>query len=198
MANGHVAVMAAGLSFIHVPAEAMPMTPQMIGPLIATPLIALAIYRRVRGSFGKQPIRGKRMIARVAILGILAVLLGLSGFHNLELLEGLVGGILGGAVLGYVGLRLTRFETTAEGDRYIPNPWIGALLTVLLVGRLAWRFMVTMPAMDAAHQGPALGNSPLTLAVFGLTVGYYMAYYIGLLVHHRRWRATLPAGSFAD
>jgi hypothetical protein len=175
--------------------KATAMTPNMIYALMI-PLMAFAVWRRVRGSFGRQPIRRKRMIARIVSFSVIGGLLALSGLHNLRLLEGLLGGVLGGAALGTVGLRLTRFERDAAGqDLYIPNAWIGGLLTVLLIGRLAWRFLVAMPQLQdpaMAHSAPAMGNSPLTLAIFGLMIGYYICYFAGLLVHHRRFeRAQL-------
>jgi len=179
------------------------MAPNLI-PALMVPLAAFAIYRRVRGNFGPQPIRRTRMMVRVAIFAVLTVLLSLTGLYNPMLLVGLAGGIAGGAVLGTVGLRLTRFEQNAQGaDVYIPNPWIGAALTMLLLGRLAWRLLVAMPQMQdpamAGHAGygPPMGNSPLTLAVFGLMVGYYLVYFIGLLVHHRRFQRErgLPASA---
>jgi hypothetical protein len=176
------------------------MAPNMI-PMLMAPLAALAIYRRVRGNFGPQPIRRKRMIARIAILAAVTVLLALTGLYDPMLLAGLAAGIGGGAVLGLAGLRLTTFGRNDGGaDVYIPNPWIGAALTVLLIGRLAWRFLEVMPqikdpalAAGAGHAPPM--GSPLTLAVFGLMVGYYVAYYAGLLVHHRRFQREhgLPA-----
>ena len=166
------------------------MTPNMIYAIMI-PLMVFGVWRRVRGSFGRQPIRRKRMIARIAIFTVIGALLALSGLHNLKLLEGLLGGALAGAALGSVGLRLTRFERDAGGnDLYTPNAWIGGLLTMLLVARLAWRFLVAMPQLQdpaMAHSAPAMGNSPLTLAVIGLMIGYYVCYYAGLLVHHRRF-----------
>lgn len=159
------------------------------------PLIAFGVWRRVRSSFGRQPIRRKRMIGRIVFLAVVMGLIGLGGLHNPRLLEGLLGGALAGAALGAVGIKLTRFERDAAGDDlYIPNPWIGGLLTALLLGRLAWRFMVLSPLQETAvaHSGPAMGNSPLTLAILGLTFGYYISYAVGLLVHHRRFeRAQL-------
>lgn len=167
----------------------------MITLLVMIPLIALIIWRRVRGQFGRQPIRRKRMITRIVIFAAIGVLMALGGLHNVQLLEGLLGGVLIGATLGLVGLRLTRFERAADGsDGYIPNIWMGALLTALLIGRLAWRFLVVMPQMQqeetGAHALPAIGNSPLTLLVFGLLVGYYVAYFSGLLIHHRRFERS--------
>ncbi|WP_243048303.1 DUF1453 domain-containing protein [Dyella sp. RRB7] len=174
------------------------MAPHMTLAIII-PVMAFAVWRRVRRSFGRQPIRRKQMIARIAIFSVIGVALASSGLANLRLLEGLLGGAVGGVALGLLGLRLTRFERDASGaDAYYPNAWIGGLLTVLLVARLAWRFLVAMPQLQdpaTAYAGPAMGNSPLTLVVFGLMIGYYIAYYAGLLVHHRRFERAQAAAT---
>lgn len=163
--------------------------------LIMLPLLAWIVWRRVSRQFGRQPIRRKRMIFRVAVFALLGGLLALSGFHHVALVEGLAGGALIGGALGLLGLRLTRFETDpVKGDCYVPNPWIGALLTVLLLGRLGWRLLVVWPQMqqEPAPPGvmPPMGHAltPLTMLVIGLLVGYYIAYFSGLLVHHRRFQ----------
>ncbi len=174
--------------------------------LIMLPLLALIVWRRVSRTFGRQPIKRKRMIARIVIFAIIGGALALSGFHHFALAEGLFGGVLGGGAIGVVGLQLTRFEVDpVKGDCYVPNPWIGALLTVLLLGRLAWRLMAVWPQMQhasnlAGAQGPSLqmqtmghASSPLTMLVIGLLVGYYIAYYSGVLLHHRRFLRTHPA-----
>jgi len=49
-----------------------------------------------------------------------------------------------------------------------------------------------MVAPDA-HAVPAIGYSPLTMVMFGLLVGYYVAYFSGLLVHHRRFERAQAA-----
>lgn len=177
------------------------MAPNML-PALMIPVMALAVYRRVRGNFGPQPIRRKRMIARIVIFTVLAGLLALTGLYNPMLPVGLAAGIAGGAALGMAGLRLTRFDQNERGvDVYIPNPWIGGALTVLLLGRLAWRFLAVMPQMQdpaMATHAPPMGNSPLTLAVFGLMVGYYLVYYAGLLVHHSRFQRERGFAPVAD
>jgi hypothetical protein len=172
------------------------MAPNLLMPTLVSPLVAFLVWRRVRRQFGRQPVRRGPMIARVTILTVVALLVSLVGLHDLRLLGGLGSGLFGGVVLGLLGLRLTRFERSADGrDLYLPNPWIGATVTALLVGRLAWRFLVLMPHTGAA--GPMLGpstpqpgNSPLTLLVLGLMIGYYVSYYAGLLVHHRRFERS--------
>ena len=78
--------------------------------------------------------------------------------------------------------------------------WIGGLLTVLLLARLGWRLLVAMPQLQdsaMASSAPAIGNSPLTLAMFGLLIGYYITYFAGLLVHHRRFERSQAASSAA-
>jgi hypothetical protein len=122
----------------------------------------------------------------------------LSGLQRLALAEGLLGGVLIGGAVGLVGLRLTRFEIDpVKGDCYVPNPWIGALLTALLLGRLAWRLFETWQ-MQATAGGAAamqpMGHAltPLTLLVIGLLVGYYIVYFTGLLIHHRRFQRSHP------
>lgn len=181
--------------------------------LIIIPLLAFIVWRRVSRQFGRQPIRRKRMIARIVIFSIIGGLLLLSGFHKLALAEGLLGGALLGAGLGVVGLNLTRFEVDPKrGDCYVPNPWIGGLLTVLLLGRLAWRFLTVMPQMQhdmavaqtqgaGVHYMTPMGgytSSPLTMLVIGLIVGYYIVYFTGLLIHHRRFQQTQPARPSAN
>lgn len=171
--------------------------------LIMLPLLAWIIWRRVSRSFGRQPVQRKRMIFRVVVFSIIGAALALSGFHKLELAEGLFGGVLIGGAIGLVGLRLTQFEIDpVKGDCYVPNVWIGALLTVLLFGRLAWRLMVVWPqfqhgsmaaqAVGGADQSIGYASSPLTMLVIGLLVGYYIIYYSGVLIHHRRFQQTHP------
>lgn len=181
------------------------MSPHLMSYLIFVPLMALMVWRRIRRQFGRQPIRRRRMIARVAIFVVLGGLFALAGLHDVRLAEGLAGGMVLGAALGFLGLRLTRFETDpVRGDCYVPNPWIGALLVALLLGRLAWRFAVLWPQMqqvgsltpEAMPGGPMTAgypSSPLTLLVLGLLVGYYIVYFSGLLVHHRRFQRAQAA-----
>lgn len=177
--------------------------------LIMLPILAWIVWRRVSRQFGRQPIRRKRMIARVVVFVIIGGLFALSGFHHIALAEGLLGGVLLGAGLGLYGLRLTRFEVDpVKGDCYVPNPWIGAMLTVLLLGRLVWRLMIVWPQMQHAPaaatqagvypmQPTGYASSPLTMLVIGLLVGYYIAYFGGLLIHHRRFQQAHPVSETA-
>lgn len=182
------------------------MSDQLLHYLPIVALLAFGVWRRVSRSFGRQRIRRKAMIFRICLFGFASAMLALSGFHKLSLLEGLIGGLLIGGAVGFVGLRLTRFESDpVKGDCYVPNPWIGSLITVLFLGRLAWRFLVLAPMFHQAATAPpsdmspfaGYTSSPLTVLIAGVLFGYYIVYYAGLLVHHRRFQQAQLAGGTA-
>jgi hypothetical protein len=101
-----------------------------------------------------------------------------------KLLLGISSGVALGVGLGFLGLRLTKFETTEAGHFYTPNTSIGVGLSLLFVGRIIYRFWVlSNVAAEKGQPQPQLFQSPLTLLIFGLIAGYYIVYYIGLFVH---------------
>lgn len=164
------------------------MTPNVIAPLVVAPLIVWRLYARTRRNFGRQPIQPKRTWTRVAIFSVVTLLVATQGLLDPRLAVGLTAGLIGGVALGMLALKLTRFEIDGRNDCYFPNPWIGMALTALLLGRLLYRLMVLYPGMAHAASGgyAAYQRSPLTMAILGLLLGYYIAYYVGLLIHHRR------------
>lgn len=163
----------------------MTLSPQALSIAISVPLIVLIYYRRFRRLFGRQPVREGRMIARVVILALVGAMLLAVALRNPLALAADAGGLVAGVALGWWGLRLTRFERQPDGVHYIPHSWFGIGIAALLVGRLIYRFMVFSPAAQQAAQDTAplatYQRSPLTLALFGLLVGYYVCYYIGVL-----------------
>jgi hypothetical protein len=109
-------------------------------------------------------------------------------------LIGLGGGLAAGVLLALVGLRLTRFEATPEGRFYTPNPYIGVAISILFVGRLLYRLFMLSTVSEKPMQAPPLMQSSLSFLVFGLLAGYYMAYYIGVLMRSRTTAETsVPA-----
>jgi hypothetical protein len=162
----------------------MTLSPQALSIAISLPLIVLMYYRRFRRSFGRQPVQPGRMITRVVSLSVIGGALLVLSLMDQRMLAGEVAGLVAGAALGFWGLKLTRFERQGDGVHYIPHSWFGIGIMVLLLGRLAYRYMVMLPAMHVAQAGAQQSpypRSPLTLALFGLLVGYYVCYYIGVL-----------------
>jgi hypothetical protein len=160
------------------------MTSPSVMPILFGGLMAWGIYRRIRRSIGRQPLRPRRIIVSIVILSVISIVIFSLSLLLPKLMLGLGGGLLLGALLGFVGLRLTKFETTEAGHFYTPNTHIGIVLSMLFVGRMAYRFWVMRDATAASNSPPPF-QSPLTLFIFGLTAGYYLLYYVGLFIHTR-------------
>ncbi|MFS8137066.1 MAG: DUF1453 domain-containing protein [Thermomonas sp.] len=171
------------------------MQPAVMTWAVAAPLLAFIVYRRVRRNFGRQLLRPGRLAARSLFLAIVAGFLlfgGLAGGGGVSLAGwGVLLGLAAGGVLGWAGVRMTGFETVDGKHWYIPHPGIGLALTALMLARLAYRFFAVRATAAAvtASDPSLLGNlqrSPLTLAIAGLLLGYYLVYNIGLLRMARR------------
>lgn len=182
------------------------MDPHAPQGLILLPFAALIIwrlYRRFRSHIGPQKVQPRRMTLRIVILGLAAALLLLSPVGNNARLE-MLAAIALGTGLAWYALRLTTFQRKDTERYYIPNLYIGLAVTSLLVLRLAYRIATVYPQLQQAGAaagspfGPspfAAGHTPqsaLTLATFGLVLGYYAMYYWGVIVRSRGAGAAMP------
>jgi hypothetical protein len=153
-------------------------------PILLVGIFAWSIYRRVRRNIGRQNLHPRRAVKSIVILSLVSMLIIGTSLQNINLLLGFGGGLLLGALLGFVGLRLTRFETTDAGHFYTPNTHIGVALSLLLAGRMLYRFWEVRDIETAPAYPPPM-QSPLTFFIIGLTVGYYIVYQTGLFIHGR-------------
>lgn len=181
------------------------MTPHALPPSLIAGLLVFAVYRRIRRNFGRQRLRMTRMMLRVVIFAAVGLLGLVAAIAVPRVLGAGVAGIAAGALLGAWGVRLTRFERDAGGTWYTPNAWLGVGVTALFLARLVYRLVVLYPAWtalgaaqapgDAAPRAPLLPavlHGPLTFALFGLLVGYYVAYYAGLIETSRQHATDAP------
>lgn len=167
----------------------------MTSVLIAA-FLGWAIYRRARRSFGRQPVNVIRLRLRIGVLAVIGTLILAASVVNMNLLAAMLGGIVCGAVLATVGLRHTRFEATAEGRFYTPHTYIGLFVSALFIGRILFRYLTFYGHPQSIAQASPnpfdqYQRSPLTLAIFGVLVGYYVLFNLGILRKSRE--IALPA-----
>ncbi len=163
---------------------------KLLTPYLISVLLAWAIYRRARRNFGRQSVQTRRLQLRAGIFSVLGAVVLVSSLSNQVLLGAAIGGMACGTLLGFFGLRHTKFEVTAQGRFYTPHTYIGLFLMALFLGRVVYRLLsvYVMPNSDALARGnPFEGyqRSPLTLAIFGILIAYYVAFNLGVL---RRFR----------
>jgi hypothetical protein len=161
--------------------------------LLALPiLVPLSLVQRYRVGTAKR-------VARAWVITLNLVLLWVSiAFYVLGALltalwlpHALAYAFIGlgiGAVLGVVGLMLSRWERGAQGLQYTPNRWLVLGLTLVVSARLvygiwrgwhAWRYRAddTSWLMASGVAG--------SFAAGGIVLGYYALYWAGV-----RWRVT--------
>ena len=150
-----------------------------IGPFLAAALVIFAVYRRLRRSFGRQLLRPARMTLRIALLAAVACVLLPMAFRSAEFLAAELLGAALGMSLAVWGARRTRFLMTGGRLHYVPHTYAGIALSLLFLGRLAFRLA------DAAYPAPAFGPamiaSPLTVGILFVLVGYYVCFYSWVL-----------------
>jgi hypothetical protein len=141
-------------------------------------LIAFGIYRRFRRNFGAQAVRPVAMGIRIGLFAVI-------GFGLLPLWQRSLGfaaaaavGILGGVSLAVFAATRTRFESRENGLHYIPHTYTGLIVFVLFVGRLIYRVAELYVAGDlsSAQRPSSMVQSPLTLGLLYVLIGYYVFY----------------------
>lgn len=162
-------------------------------PYLATAGIGWLYYRRLRRSFGRQPWQPKRTIARLVLVTLVAASLVCAAVFLPHVGAGIGIGALVGGALGVFALKHTHAQVT-DGQRfYTPNPWIGGGLSLLLLGRLAWRW--SQGALTGGGSAQiAQQASPLTLGIAATLIAYSLVFTSGLLLHMRKLAPERAAG----
>jgi len=98
-------------------------------------------------------------------------------------------GFVSGSVLGLFGLVVTRWEKTPIAVYYTPNRWVVLLITLAVAIRMLYGFWRIWHAWRICGPGStwlASAGIPGSMAVGGLVIGYYLAYFAGI-----RWKLRL-------
>jgi hypothetical protein len=102
-----------------------------------------------------------------------------------------------GAILGLLGLAMTRWETQSEGFFYTPSRWLAVFVTLVIAARFVYGWW------HATHSDSGIASNPhwlmnasgteLSLAVAAWLIGYYLVYSIGVrlqITRHEQRRAN--------
>ena len=163
-----------------------------IGPFVLAAVVVLAVYRRLRRSFGRQALRPVRMTVRIVLLAVVACALLPMALLSTQLLTAELAGAALGIGLGVWGAQRTRFVMYGGQMNYVPHTYTGIAVSLLFLGRLTFRLVQTYTGVHApqiaggtdpsqAFAATSMVRSPLTVGILFVLVGYYGWYYSWLL-----------------
>jgi hypothetical protein len=162
--------------------------------------VPLSLVQRYRLGTSRRRARGWVATLNAVSLAVSAILFAataaVTGFWVPRAFLGAMLGLLGGGLLGLVGLRLSRWEPSPDALHFTPSRALVLTITLAVAARLMyglWR------AGHAWHHRPqdvswlAAAGAAGSLAVGGVVIGYYLAYWIGVRGRIRRHRlSTTP------
>ena len=175
----------------HLIPESMNLT--TLALLVLTPFLVWRVYSRLKTLMARQRsimtrhwtglgvfvamvlVPASELVARPATLGWLAF------------------GAAAGVAYGVWGLRLTRFEDTADGCYFTPNARLGILIAMLFAARILYLGFEMYANQGGSTPPPRFTDSPLTMLAIGVTGGYFATLSAGLL----RWRLKLKKATAA-
>ena len=162
------------------------------GPFLFAALVVFAVYRRLRRSFGRQPMRPWRMALRMVLLTMLICTLLPTALRSAPYLAAEISGAVLGLGLGVWAVQRTRFQMYNGRLYYLPHTYTGIAVSLLFLGRIVYRIVQQYAAGHVAHAASgadpsqafapsAMVRSPLTVAIFFVLAGYYL-YFYGMLL----------------
>ena len=164
-------------------------------PYVIAVVVVWAIYRRLRRSFGQQPLRPVRMRMRMGILLLLGVSFIPVALKSVQFFGAEVAGLVAGIALALWGASRTRYRSEGDQLYYVPHTYTGIVVSLLFVGRLAYRlaqvYLWNAAPVEGTDSATALTSpamnmkSPLTAGLVFVVIGYYVVYY-GVVL----WKAS--------
>jgi hypothetical protein len=162
----------------------MPADYSRILPYIIAIAAVLLIFRRLRRSFGKQLLRPVRMRIRIGVLLLIAASFAPVAFKSVQFLGAELAGLVAGIALALWGASRTRYLSEGGQLYYVPHTYTGIAVSLLFMGRLAYRLAQfyfwnagATAADNAAASSSMYLKSPLTAGLFFVLIGYYVVYY---------------------
>jgi hypothetical protein len=177
--------------------------------VVVVMLLAFVLYRRGKRLIGHQRFNERRTLVRVVIMGALILFVLASYIHfpdpMLQYGSAAVGFVLG-VIVALPALHYTQMGRDGKGVWYVPNLYLGIGLIALLVARFVYEYMVIFPQvrhqvqMVVEQQGAvpmSVASQPILHAVLFLVLGYYLLYYVGIILRSRHMESESPTHSEA-
>lgn len=165
-------------------------------------LIPLGIVQRYRAGTKRQRARGWLATLNIAGLTISAAIFASAAALTSVWVPGALlyasSGLAGGALLGLLGLAITKWEhgtsasQTRAGDdalHYTPNRLLVLTLTLVITGRILYGFWRAWTAWRAGLSGESWfveAGVAGAMAAGAVVIGYYLVYWLGVRRQLRR------------
>jgi hypothetical protein len=180
--------------------------------VLAAPFLLIVRYRV---GIARRPAR--RWIATINLLSLLASAAlfvwaaAVTNFWVPHAFRYSLIGLISGALLGLLGLILTRWEPTPRMLYYKPNRWLVLVITFAVAARMLyglWRIWHAWRTSGPDASWLAAAGIPGSMAVGALVIGYYLSYFAGIVwrirsfqrsrIHFSQWaKLLILAGSLA-
>jgi hypothetical protein len=165
-------------------------------PFVVALAVPFSLVQRYRLGTARRRARG--WVAAINFLLMLvscAVFLGSTALTNFWVPHAFsysLRGLLVGALVGLLGLGLTKWEAAPRVLHYTPNRLLVLLLTLAVSVRILYGLVRMWEAWGARHETPWLAASGIagSLGVGAAVLGYYLVYSAGVTL---RLRTTLAA-----
>jgi hypothetical protein len=96
-----------------------------------------------------------------------------------------------GAILGLLGLAITRWESRPEGLFYTPSRWLALIVILAIAARFVYGWWHATHSGSSApgtqHWLITTSGTQLSLAVAAGLIGYYLVYSIGVRLRMELW-----------
>ncbi len=159
-------------------------------------LLPVSVVQRYRVGTKRQRARGWLAAINLVGLGVSTVLFviaaGLTSLWVPDALMYAVAGLCTGALLGLIGLLLTRWEPGIDALHYTPNRWLILGLTIVVTARILYGFWRAWASWRAGLSGGSWfvdAGVAGALAAGAVVLGYYLTYWVGVRRQLRRHAA---------
>lgn len=156
-------------------------------------LIPIGIVRRYQVGTSRQRARGWLAAINIGGLtlsaGLFAVAAAVTSLWVPEVLLYTAAGFAGGAVLGLIGLWLTKWEPGLDDLHYTPNRLLVLALTLTITARILYGFWRSWESWRAGLSGESwfvAAGIAGSMAAGAVVLGYYLVFWLGV---RRRIRA---------